>query len=262
MKLAKQIREYLSEVDRICFAWDYGSDSEEKERVATLIEFAFESSLVLAEALHTDATRSRILSLFKRAKKNLTLTAYSEQAAEVYSVWAYRLQLILHSLEIAHLNSDNKPIPEKPLAIISRIVRKFDHVERALQQRRESRCTLTVKDEYDVQDLLRSLLFLHFKDVRPEEPGPSFAGSSTRADLFLKKEKILISIKKTRVDTSQKALQEDLILEIVKYSKRDDCQAMVIVIDDRVRRLKNPDGFAYDLRHATKDFCVLVRYIR
>ena len=59
----------------------------------------------------------------------------------------------------------------------------------SLQQRRESRSTLTVKDEYDVQDLLRSLLFLHFKDVRPEEPGPSFAGSSTRADLFLKKRK-------------------------------------------------------------------------
>ena len=55
-----------------------------------------------------------------------------------------------------------------------------------------------IKDEYDVQDLLNALLRLNFDDVRPEEYTPSYAGSSTRVDFLLKKEKIVIEVKKTR----------------------------------------------------------------
>jgi hypothetical protein len=41
-----------------------------------------------------------------------------------------------------------------------------------------------VQDEYDVQDILKALLRVHFNDVRPEEPNPSIAGQSPRVDFW------------------------------------------------------------------------------
>jgi REase_DpnII-MboI len=52
-----------------------------------------------------------------------------------------------------------------------------------------------MKDEYDVQDSLHALLKLHFDDVRREEWTPSYAGSQSRMDFLLKREKIVVETK-------------------------------------------------------------------
>ena len=68
-------------------------------------------------------------------------------------------------------------------------------VARQLVRRHQDRSTLLIEDEYDVQDLLHSLLSIFFDDIRPEEWTPSYAGKSSRVDFFLKPHGIVIELK-------------------------------------------------------------------
>jgi hypothetical protein len=256
LKLLTKIRSDLAEVNSLCVNWEEGSNSEDEERVEALVESAFESSLVLMETIGRPDTRNRILTIFERAKKNLSETRYSVIAGELYSVWSDRLSQILNAVEKAHFQLAKDV--EEPLEIIARIVERFVAVERALQHRHDSRPTLSVRDEYDIQDLLRALLSTHFDDVSAEDPGHKFGGSSTRVDLLLRKARIAVEIKKTRSDMTERTLGKELKLDIVDYKQRANCEALVIVIDDRAGRLKNPKGFADDLMRVEEGFRVEV----
>ncbi len=86
------------------------------------------------------------------------------------------------------------------LVIVERICSRFSLVSRQLGERHNSRPTIDVNDEYDVQDLLHALLKLHFDDIRPEEWTPSYAGRSSKMDFLLKSEQLVIEVKKTRDD--------------------------------------------------------------
>lgn len=54
----------------------------------------------------------------------------------------------------------------------------FHRVARQIRSRHEQRETLSIQDEYDVQDLLHALLSIFFEDIRAEEWTPSYAGGS------------------------------------------------------------------------------------
>ena len=76
--------------------------------------------------------------------------------------------------DLAAGDLDNTP-EQSPLLLIEQICSRFHLVVRQLRSRHGGRSTLDAQDEYDVQDLMHSLLHLHFDDVRPEEYTPSFA---------------------------------------------------------------------------------------
>lgn len=70
-----------------------------------------------------------------------------------------------------------------------KIIDRFHLVVKQLRNRYNSRETLDIVDEYDVQDLFHSLLYIFFNDVRAEEWTPSYAGKCARQDFLLKKKK-------------------------------------------------------------------------
>ena len=78
------------------------------------------------------------------------------------------------------------------------LIEKFHVVCTQLKNRYDNRSTIEVNDEYDVQDIMNALLHISFENVKKEEYTPSYAGSSTRIDFLLPREKILIEVKKTR----------------------------------------------------------------
>lgn len=80
--------------------------------------------------------------------------------------------------------------------ILERMFMRFYKIARQLRNRHDNRQTLSIEDEYDVQDLLHALLHLYFDDIRPEEWTPSYAGKSARVDFLLKNEKTVIEVKK------------------------------------------------------------------
>lgn len=148
--------------------------------------------------------------------------------------------------------------PSPALSILENICGRFHLVARELRNRREDRPTLEVEDEYDVQDLLRSLLTLHFADIRAEEWTPSYAGGGSRVDFLLKQERIVVEVKKTRKGLEARKLGEELIVDIHRYRSHPDCQVLVCFVYDPDGRIANPRGIENDLNGVREGLTVEV----
>ena len=135
---------------------------------------------------------------------------------------------------------------------------KFHIIAKQLRNRYDNRKTLDINDEYDVQDLLHSLLRLYFDDVRNEEWTPSYAGGSSRMDFLLKEEKIVIEVKKTRKGLGDRELGKQLIEDKEKYQAHPDCKKLICFTYDPEGRIINPKGIENDLNKQSKEFEVLI----
>ena len=157
-------------------------------------------------------------------------------------------------IEDANLNLLESDVDEKfnPIRNILEIFDKFHQVVRILRNRYDNRSTLNVTDEYDVQDLIHSLLAIHFDDIRPEEWTPSYAGKSSRMDFLLKDFKIVIEIKKTRNGLTGKKIGSQLIEDIERYSKHQDCKTLLCFVYDPEGIIGNPRGLENDLNRDEK----------
>lgn len=131
--------------------------------------------------------------------------------------------------------------------ILQRLFERFHIASRQLRVRHDRRSTLTIKDEYDVQDLLHVFLKLEFDDIRPEEWTPSYAGGSSRVDFLLKKEKVIIEVKKTRESMTERELGEQLIIDKERYQAHPDCEKLFCFIYDPEGIIGNPAGLENDL---------------
>jgi len=128
---------------------------------------------------------------------------------------------------------------------------RFHLIERELNNRYNDRTTLSIADEYDVQDLLRSLLVIHFDDVRKEEWTPSYAGKSSRMDFLLKDCKTVVEVKKTRATLTGKEIGTQLIEDIARYAVHPDCDTLLCFVYDPDGYIDNPRGLENDLSKDT-----------
>lgn len=145
-----------------------------------------------------------------------------------------------------------------PLEKIKFLCSRFHLVVNQLKIRHEDRSTLEIIDEYDVQDLLHSLLKIYFDDIRPEEWTPSYAGKTARMDFLLKNEQIVIEVKKTRKGLGEKEVGDQLIIDIARYQKHTDCKKLYCFIYDPEQRIANPQGLENDLTQETEGLKVFV----
>ncbi|GAA4603629.1 hypothetical protein GCM10023195_12130 [Actinoallomurus liliacearum] len=133
------------------------------------------------------------------------------------------------------------------LLIIERICRNFSEFLAPLTERSRGRTPLPMEDEYDVQDVLQGLLRIFFDDVRPEDYVPEQAGSRSRVDFLLKLEKIVVEAKMARVGLGYKEVAEQLIVDIERYKAHPDCGALVALVYDPDRRIRNRRALEHDL---------------
>jgi len=156
------------------------------------------------------------------------------------------LESMIKEIEEWGIDQGKEPLFDAT-AIIENLCNRFHLVVRQLKRRHEKRDTLVVEDEYDVQDLLHSLLTLHFDDIRPEEWTPSYAGGSSRMDFLLKQEQIVVEVKKTRKTLGAKEVGEQLIIDIKKYEAHPDCRRLFCFVYDPEAWIANPRGIENDL---------------
>jgi hypothetical protein len=154
------------------------------------------------------------------------------------------------------------PVPElqptSSLGNLSVLMNRFHQVVRQLRFRYNSRPTLDIKDEYDVQDLLHALLRLYFDDIRDEEWTPSYAGGSARMDFLLKDIQTVVEVKMTRNGLNDKQLGNQLIEDKAKYKVHPDCKYLVCFVYDPDGRIKNPRGIEADLNETDIEFRVSI----
>lgn len=134
-----------------------------------------------------------------------------------------------------------------PAVSVERICNRVSLVVRQLRIRHDGRPAHDVEDEYDLQDLLHSLLHLFFDDVRPEEYTPTYAGKAARVDFLLKEESIVIEAKMTRKGLGAKEIGEQLIVDIARYKSHPSCKTLYCLVYDPEHRVANPRGLEADL---------------
>lgn len=148
---------------------------------------------------------------------------------------------------------------EEGLIILGNLLAKFHKAAQYLRRRHADRDTLLIKDEYDVQDLLGSLLQLHFNDVRREDFSPSNAGGNSRVDFVLKEEKIIIEVKMTNDHLGDKEVGSQLLIDIGRYKSHPACEVLVIFVYDKGENIMNKTGLIADLeRNSTPSLKVQV----
>lgn len=144
------------------------------------------------------------------------------------------------------------------VSLVRDLLHRFHRLATEQRRRHDERPALEIQDEYDVQDLLRAVLVMHFADVRPEEWTPSYAGKSARADLFLKPEEIVIEVKKTRTNLTEKQIGDQLIVDVQRYKKMPGCKQLLCFVYDPEERIRNPRGLEADLSSKEENFAVEV----
>ena len=162
--------------------------------------------------------------------------------------------------------SQESPHPMKPdniqelLMILLRGLRRAMH---PLTHRRKGAQPLSFSSEYDVQDLLHSMLRPWISDIRPEEFTPSYAGSSTRMDFLLPAHSLVIELKFVRDRAHGKRIGDELIVDIEHYRRHPACNSLWCVVYDPEHLLTNAEGLRTDLEGArrTKDGELMVKVL-
>jgi hypothetical protein len=133
-------------------------------------------------------------------------------------------------------------VPSTVEELLEVIVKGLPNSMHPLIYRRKGAPSLTFESEYDVQDMLHSLLRPWVSDIRPEEFTPSCAGTSSRMDFLLPRYQIVLEIKIIRDRTHAKKVGEELILDIEHYRKHPDCSSLWCVIYDPKNLITNSEG--------------------
>lgn len=103
-------------------------------------------------------------------------------------------QILFEDLEkvlmrIKYVNKDSEEL-------VRDILNNFcNAIQKIIKDRRKEHQVFKIEDEYDVQDILYVILKSTFPNLKDEDPIPKLGGRSTKIDLILKEEKILIEVK-------------------------------------------------------------------
>lgn len=136
-------------------------------------------------------------------------------------------------------------------AALAAILQNFHACCLQLNRRHGGRAGLPIVDEYDVQDVMHAMLKLHFHDIRPEEPTPSYAGSSSRMDFLLSGTGIVVETKITRPGRTERQIGTELILDVAHYAAHQECDHLICFVYDPGNHIVNAATLQKDLaRHA------------
>jgi hypothetical protein len=90
-------------------------------------------------------------------------------------------------------------------------------------------------------------LCIEYDNIEVEEWTPTYANGSTRTDLWLKDEGVVIIAKKTKQGIGVKALTHQISVDFEQYGTHPDCKLMFCFIYDPEGRIGHPKGLEGDL---------------
>lgn len=148
-----------------------------------------------------------------------------------------------HTFELL-FSGDDKAAPEPDAAMVERICARLPQTARVLANRsRKGRAPFDINDEYDVQDLLHSILRAYLKYSVQEDPLPKIAGAkSSRADISIEELGVLIEIKYARGPEDQKRIFEEYSQDLVLYAGWPSLRTLIYLIYNSAD-LKDPEAF-------------------
>jgi len=160
------------------------------------------------------------------------------------------------------LESERSGLGETAAYVVEAVCRRLPLSVRSMQRRYADRPPIMIADEYDVQDLLRTILVAMFDDVRSEEWTPSYAGGSSRMDFLLKREQVVIETKMTRPGHDARSIRDELAVDLLRYQAHPDCKILVCLVYDPKGLIDNPRGFEQDVTGPQGNLTVRVAVVQ
>ena len=134
------------------------------------------------------------------------------------------------------------------LSLIKEILSNFSNsITKITKSRRKNHPPFEINDEYDVQDLIYLMLKPIFKDLKEEEYTPKTGGKSTRIDLVLPTEVIVIETKMIKdSDMNEDKFIKEIKEDIQSYYKYPNLKWLIVFVYDPFRKTRDDNNF-YDL---------------
>ena len=133
------------------------------------------------------------------------------------------LKIIIETLE-RNITCNNNISNQE---IIETILNKFHRLVIGLKE-----LNIKIQAEEDVKKLLKALLSLYYDNIKSEEYVESYAGISSRIDIYIKDINQGIEIKFAKNSIQQKQIVEQINDDIQKYQKLSNCKKIYFFIYD------------------------------
>jgi len=148
-----------------------------------------------------------------------------------------RQKLIAQSVSIKIQNLTAKEIVEQVLREFGNAVKKITF------DRRKGHETFEINDEYDVQDLLYVILKSVFPKLIIEDPAPKAGPTSSRVDMSIREEGIVIEIKMIKTnDSDEKKFISQLKEDFESYYTYPYMRELLVYVYD-------PENKTTDIEH-------------
>ena len=192
-----------------------------------------------------DRVRIFINSVEKMSKIKWEIThvySYSDKLEEANTELKNDIEIVIKqltaissNLDIVFKDKEEKGELDSILEDIAKICRRFEHAVSQMKERYDKRdIFFEIKDEYDVQDMFRVLLAIHTNSITKEDPKGKVTGGSrsSRIDLKLGVEKVIIEIKITNAKNNDDELLQQMAIDKQKYDG-DEEQTLVFFVYNR-----------------------------
>jgi hypothetical protein len=152
-------------------------------------------------------------------------------------------QILLEDLEKALLKIkyNNKSSED----LIRDVLINFSNaIQKILKERRKGHPEFKIEDEYDVQDILYVILKSFFPLLRDEDPIPKVGAKSTKIDLILREEKVLIEVKMLKEkDNNESEFIEQLKKDFESYHQCQWLKKLFCFVYDPYKKTRDLANF-------------------
>ncbi len=182
-------------------------------------------------------------------KKNLGLEDITEIQLENALLEIFKnefdvqTQILLEDLEkvlikVKYIQKDTEEVVREALSNFSNAIQKI------IKDRRKGHPYFSIEDEYDVQDILYVILKSIFPMLRDEDPIPKVGAKSTKIDLILREEKILIEVKMIKEkDSNEMHFIEQLKIDFESYHECKWLNKLFCFVYDPYKKTKDISNF-------------------
>lgn len=152
-------------------------------------------------------------------------------------------QILLEDIERTLLQTKfvNKTTDE----VVRDVLNNFSNaIQKIINGRRQNHPDFKIEDEYDVQDMLYVVLKSIFPNLKEEDPIPKVGGKSTKIDLILREDKILIEVKMIKAkDSNETPFIEQLKVDFESYHECKWLRKLFCFVYDPYKKTRDISNF-------------------
>lgn len=152
-------------------------------------------------------------------------------------------QILLEDIESSLLQT--KFVNKNADEVVRDVLNNFSNaIQKIISGRRLNHPDFKIEDEYDVQDISYVILKSIFPNLREEDPIPKVGGKSTKIDLILREEKILIEVKMIKAkDSNETHFIEQLKVDFESYHECKWLRKLFCFVYDPYKKTRDISNF-------------------